>query len=175
MHYRRARVEGGTYFFTVNLANRRSDLLVKNIDALRSSVRLVRKRHPFEIIAMVVLPDHLHAIWKLPSGDSDFPTRWSLIKSGFSRSLSKTGITDDIREKRRERGVWQYRYWEHLIRDDNDLSRHVDYIHYNPVKHGHSFRAADWSYSSIHKYIKSGMISKEWGAGNIELSGSFGE
>ncbi|MEC5205578.1 putative transposase [Vogesella perlucida] len=133
MLYRRSALAGGTWFFTVNLADRREDYLTRHIDVLRQAVRQTRSHHPFEIIAMVVLPDHLHAIWALPPGDADYPLRWALIKSAFSRSLPKTECIRDSRLAKRERGIWQRRYWEHQIRDEADLQAHVDYLHFNPV------------------------------------------
>lgn len=163
MFYRRSLVPGGTFFFTVNLADRRSDLLTNNIESLRTTMRLIRQRHPFEIVAMVVLPDHLHAIWRLPEGDADYPKRWSLIKAGFSRGLPRTESIRASRRGKRERGIWQRRYWEHQIRDDGDLARHVEYVHFNPVKHGYVKQAADWRYSSIHRFIREGRVSETWG------------
>jgi len=143
MQYRRANTKGGTYFFTVNLADRKQDLLVQHIDILREAVRIIRQRHPFEITAMVVLPDYLHAIWRLPQEDADFAMRWSLIKAAFSRALPKVEQIRASRQKKRERGIWQRRYWEHLIRDEEDLAKHMDYIHFNPVKHGYVSHAVD--------------------------------
>ena len=162
MRYRRAFATGATWFFTVNLADRQQDLLTRHITLLREVMHEVKVHHPFEIDAMVVLPEHLHAIWTLPPDDADYPTRWSLIKSGFSRTLPKTEAIGDSRRSKRERGIWQRRYWEHQIRDDADLQAHVDYIHYNPVKHGHTDLPAAWPYSSIHRYIAQGWLSQEW-------------
>jgi putative transposase len=163
MRYRRSRATGGTFFFTVNLADRQGHLLVTHIEALRSAMRSTRRGHHFEIVAMVVLPDHLHAIWRLPEGNADYPLRWSLIKAGFSRSLPKTESIRDSRARKRERGIWQRRYWEHQIRDDDDLRRHVDYVHFNPVKHGYVEHAIDWPYSSIHRFVREGAVSETWG------------
>ena len=162
MRYRRADVAGGTFFFTVNLAERSSGLLTRHVDGLRTVVRKVRHAHPFEIVAMVVLPDHLHAIWTLPVGDRDYPMRWSLIKSGFSRLLPKAERINPSRQHKRERGIWQRRYWEHQIRDERDLQQHVDYVHINPVKHGYVSRAAAWPHSSIHRYIRMGWLNESW-------------
>ena len=162
MHYRRARTTGGTYFFTVNLADRRSDILVRHIDTFRTVVNAVKTRHPFAIVAMVVLPEHLHTIWCLPESDADYPLRWPLIKAGFSRRLATGEVVSVSRHAKRERGIWQRRYWEHQIRDETDLERHVDYIHYNPVKHGWAARAVDWPYSTLHGYIKRGMATANW-------------
>ena len=174
MRYRRSIVAGGTYFFTVNLADRSQDWLVKNVDVLRDAFRAVRARHPFDIMAMVVLPDHLHAVWRLPPDDADYPLRWSLIKSHFSRTLPKVEPIRDTRFHKRERGVWQRRYWEHQIRDEHDLQTHVDYIHYNPVKHGYVANPVDWPHSSIHRYIASGLLPSRWAEG-VENEGDFGE
>jgi len=176
MQYRRTDVKGGTYFFTVNLAERRHHLLVEHIDVLRHAVQQVKQQHPFHIDAFVVLPDHLHAIWTLPQGDADFATRWMLIKAGFSRRIARGERRNQSRISKRERGIWQRRFWEHLIRDDKDYARHVDYIHYNPVKHGYVNRAVDWPFSSIHRYISSGLVDRDWG-GDIkaEDSGGYGE
>jgi putative transposase len=138
--------------------------LVEHIDALRSAVRIVKQRHPFEIVAWVVLPEHMHAIWALPGDDADFAGRWSLIKSGFSRGVARTGAEaiSASRAGKRERGIWQRRFWEHLIRDEVDLQRHVDYVHVNPVKHGHVERASEWPHSSIHRYIERGWLTEDW-------------
>ena len=168
MRYRRAQVNGGAYFFTVNLAERRQSLLVEYIDVLRKVVGMVKERHPFTIDAMVILPEHLHAVWTLPPGDDDYPRRWMLIKTGFSRHIPHGERRSASRASKGERGIWQRRYWEHLIRDEGDFARHVDYIHFNPVKHGHVSRAANWPYSSIHRCIEAGMIGRDWGAGICE-------
>jgi putative transposase len=130
--YRRAYVEGGTFFFTVTLADRSSDMLVRYIDRFRRIYRSVEERYPFETIAICVLPDHLHALWSLPQGDADFSLRWSLIKSGFSRGLPGNMPRSSSKIARGERGIWARRYWEHAIRNNADLERHVDYIHFNP-------------------------------------------
>ncbi|MBL1459160.1 MAG: transposase [Methylophaga sp.] len=165
MRYRRADVAGATYFFTVNLLNRKQTLLTDHIDTLRACIKTVKQRHPFHIDAMVILPDHLHAIWTLPPGDADFAKRWMLIKTAFSRALPKHENINQSRKSKRERGIWQRRYWEHLIRDELDYERHVDYIHYNPVKHGYVDKTFDWPYSSIHRFIEKGIISSDWGVG----------
>jgi putative transposase len=171
--YRRAFVPGATYFFTVNLADRRATLLVDHIDLLRDAIRYVRRHHPFDIDAMVVLPDHLHAILTLPSGDADFPLRWRLIKTWFSRHLPHGEHRRASRIDKGERSIWQRRYWEHLIRDEIDLARHVDYIHWNPVKHGHAARAVDWPCSTCHRFVRDGVLTKDWDDGGDDAS--FGE
>jgi putative transposase len=163
MRYRRANTEGETYFFTVNLADRLSDLLVRHIEDLSAVTQSVKQVHPFSTVAMVVLPEHLHALWRLPSGDADYPLRWSQIKAGFSRQIPKDEHIRVSRQAKRERGMWQRRYWEHQIRDEDDLARHVDYIHHNPVKHGLVRRPVDWPHSTLHGYIERGMLMQEWG------------
>jgi putative transposase len=175
MNYRRAKTEGGTYFFTVNLADRRQATLVEHIDMLRSAISLVKDRHPFVIESIVIMPEHLHAIWTLPEGDKDYPTRWALIKAGFSRNIAKGEMIGASRAAKGERGIWQRRYWEHLIRNDEDFTRHVDYIHFNPVKHGYVSNPIDWPYSSIHRFVASGVVPANWGALSLDISGDFGE
>ena len=145
------------------------------IDSLRSVVGEVYRAHPFEIIAWVVLPEHLHAIWRMPDGDTDYPMRWGLIKAGFSRALPKVEKIGQSRTKKGERGIWQRRYWEHMIRDDLDLERHVDYIHYNPVKHGCVRRAMDWEFSTFHRYVRAGWIPENWGGETIPDTVGRGE
>ncbi|MCL2310843.1 MAG: transposase [Proteobacteria bacterium] len=161
MRYRRAWQEGGTYFFTVNLAERSHTLLVDRIENLRNAVRKVKRAHPFDILAWVVFLDHLHAVWTLPENDSDFATRWMLIKAGFSRGLPRGERISVARRRKGERGLWQRRYWEHWIVDENDLQRHVDYVHINPVKLGYVARASEWPYSSIHRYIRQGWLTPD--------------
>jgi len=161
--YRRAKIQGATYFFTVNCAERHGNhLLVDSIDLLRQIFRKVKSEDPFEIDAMVVLPEHLHCIWTLPPGDADYQTHWALIKAGFSRAIPVGERRSMSRIKRGERGIWQRRYWEHLIRDDQDFERHVDYIHWNPVKHGWVRRVGDWPHSSFHAYVRRGIYPVNW-------------
>ena len=160
--YRRYFVPGGTYFFTVNLAERRRRLLVEHVDLLRAAVAVTRREHPFRIDAVVILPDHLHAAWTLPPGDADFSVRWRKIKARFSRGLPCIERRSVSRVGKGERGIWQRRFWEHAIRDEDDLRRHVDYIHYNPVKHGHCRKVADWPYSTFHRYVVLGIYPKDW-------------
>lgn len=161
-NYRRAWVPGGTYFFTVNLLERRRRLLVERIDALGDAFRAARAARPFAMPAWVVLPDHLHCVWVLPEGDADIATRWRHIKTLFSRTVPMGERRTPRRLAKAERGVWQRRYWEHLVRSDADLCAHIDYIHINPVKHGHAVRAADWPYSSFHRYVHQGIVSVGW-------------
>ncbi|MFQ5562552.1 MAG: transposase [Parvularculaceae bacterium] len=150
-NYRRLFVPGGTYFFTVNLLDRSSDLPTRHIGLLRNAYRYVVARRPFETIAIVILPDHLHCAWRLPPEDHDFPTRWRLFKERFTKGLPADAETRRGRRKG-ERGVWQRRFWEHAIRNDEDLSRHVDYIHFNPVKHRYVADPDDWPYSTWHEW-----------------------
>jgi len=132
--YRRVYVPGATCFFTVNLAERKGNrLLIDHIDGLRLAFAYAKKRKPFRMDAVVILPDHLHCIWTLPDGDTDFSTRWNLLKGHFSRSIEKGERISQSRLNRRERGLWQRRFWDHLLRDQDDYNKHVDYIHWNPV------------------------------------------
>ena len=161
--YRRAFVAGGTWFFTVNLLQRQSSqLLVEHIELLRQVVSEVRHKYPFKIDAWVVLPEHMHCVWTLPPNDSDFSTRWRLIKSGFSRRIPKKENRSAVRLRNNERGIWQRHYWEHLIRDELDFQRHLDYIHMNPVKHGWVRQVKDWPYSTFHRYVQEGVYSLDW-------------
>jgi len=171
--YRRFYIPGATWFFTVNTADRGgNELLVQKIDLLREAFRYVRKRWPFHINAVVIMPDHLHCLWTLPKGDSDFSMRWNLIKGRFSRSLERGESITESRRKRRERGVWQRRFWAHLIVDQEDFNQHVDYIHWNPIKHGKVRRVVDWPYSSFHKFVERGTYSTAWGhSGEFTLQG----
>jgi putative transposase len=173
--YRRAHLEGGTYFFTVTLADRSSDLLVRHIDHLRHAYKATHDLYPFETIAICVLPDHLHAMWALPPSDANFPLRWSLIKSKFSRALPSEAARTPSKVAKREKGLWQRRYWEHAIRDDADLARHIDYIHFNPVKHGHVSRVRDWPHSSFDRYVRRGLLPADWSGDMQEVTGKFGE
>lgn len=161
--YKRIRIPGATYFFTVNLNERHgNDLLTKHIDVLREAFRVTKLAHPFTIEAMVVLPDHLHCLWQLPPDDDDFSMRWRLIKAYFSRMLAPDEHISASRERKGERGIWQRRYWEHVIRDERDLQNHLDYIHYNPVKHGHVSRTIDWPHSSFHRFVARGAYPENW-------------
>lgn len=133
--------------------------------------------HPFTIDAFVLLPDHLHCIWTMPEGDRDFSIRWRLTKSYFSRKCDAThkNIPSRSRRKKKEQAVWQRRFWEHLIRDEQDFVKHIEYIHYNPVKHGLAKAPKDWEYSSFHRYVREGVYDLEWGAGeNIMFDDAIG-
>jgi putative transposase len=161
-NYRRSRTSGSTFFFTVNLADRRSDLLIRRIDALREAFHAVKAAHPFAIDAIVILPEHLHTIWTLPADDAQYAVRWRLIKTRFSRRVPPIEPRSQSRVSKGERGIWQRRYWEHEIRGNTDMQRHLDYIHVNPVKHGYVSRASDWPHSSIHRYIAQGDLTTDW-------------
>jgi putative transposase len=173
--YRRNFLAGGRFFFTVNLAERHLQLLTDHVDDQRNAFRETRRRHPFTIDAMVVLPDHLHAVCTLPEGDADFATRWRLIKSAFSRCLVTGERISESRVAKGERGIWQRRNWEHTIRDDDDFARHVDYTHINPVKHQLVARASDWPYSSFHRMVKLGIYPEDWAGDVSDHAEDFGE
>ncbi len=173
--YRRARVPGATYFFTVNLRDRRSGLLVREVELLRATVRATQARHPFHIDAWVVLPDHMHCLWTLPEGDADFALRWKVIKFAFAKRLPPTEACSATLVARGERGIWQRRYWEHLIRDERDYASHMDYLHFNPVKHGHVARVSDWPYSSFHRAVRQGLYPADWGADHRDEGGAHWE
>ncbi len=173
-NYRRAFVPGGCWFFTVNLLDRRLALLVDRVDDLRVAVVKTRERYPFVVDAFVVLPDHLHAVWTLPPDDSDFSVRWRLIKSRFAKSIPRDERLSPVRQARGERGIWQRRYWEHLIRDETDYARHIEYCYINPVKHGLVNRVRDWPHSSFHRDVRAGIFAEDW-AGDAGQIGEFGE
>lgn len=172
--YRRNRVPGGTYFFTVNLLERRRRLLVEHVDALRAAVRTVRDRQPFHIDAWVVLPDHLHCLWTLPPSDADYSRRWKAIKTAFAKAVPRDELLTDVRRANHERGIWQRRFWEHTIRDERDYAAHMDYVYFNPVKHGWVKQVVDWPYSSFHRHVRVGIYPGNWGGG-VEAEGVFGE
>jgi len=174
-NYRRNFLPGASYFFTVNLADRRLRLLTEHIGTLGSAFRETRARQPFTIDAIVILPDHLHAIWTLPEDDADFALRWRLIKLAFSRALPRGERILRSRAEKGERGIWQRRYWEHTLRDETDFARHVDYIHFNPVKHGHVMRVLDWPHSSFHRMVRLGICPPDWGGDAGENGAAFGE
>jgi putative transposase len=166
--YRRNRVPGGTYFFTVNLLERKSGLLVEYIDCLREAVRKVRLNQPFHLDAWVVLPDHIHCVWTLPEGDADYSSRWKAIKIAFSKSMPKTERLSAVRIAKGERGIWQRRYWEHTIRNENDYAAHVDYCHINPLRHGLVSHVADWPYSTFHRFVEQGVYPADWAGAIVE-------
>jgi putative transposase len=185
--YRRYFVPGGTYFFTV-VTQGRSPILCTGLarDLLRRALACTRARWPFQVDAVVLLPDHWHTIWTLPQGDSDFPRRWAFLKKQFTREwLAAGGVEEAISERRQarqRRGVWQPRFWEHLIRDEADFERHLDYIHFNPVKHQLAACPRDWPYSSFQRWVQLGQYAPDWACGTAgavptfdDLESSVGE
>ncbi|MEA3548597.1 MAG: transposase [Thermodesulfobacteriota bacterium] len=168
--YRRYRIEGGCYFFTVNLLERhQNQLLVQQIDILRDVVRRVQVRHPFHIDGWVVLPDHMHCIWTLPQNDDDYAKRMRLVKTLFSKEMPKTERRSRVRQRKGERGIRQRRYREHTIRDERDYATHMDYLHFNPVKHGYVDRVIDWPYSTFRNHVQRGLYPENWGVGDIDI------
>lgn len=169
-YYRRAHVPGGTFFFTVVTEQRAELLTTEPARAiLRNAVQECRQRWPFRIDAFVLLKDHLHALWTLPPGDTEYPKRWAWIKKEFSKAWIAAGgeerETSSSRRRRRRRGVWQRGFWEHTIRDDRDFALHFDYIHYNPVKHDLVSSVRDWPFSTFHRWSRLGVYHPEWGSG----------
>ncbi len=195
--YRRVRIPGAKYFFTVSLADRSSDLLVREVAHLRAAFAVTQRERPFWCDALVVLPDHLHAVWTLPPGDADYSTRWGAIKARFTMRVREAmrrpgfspapapehlpvvtsgryaGLKPGLRADRREAPVWQRRFWEHTIRDEQDYRNHMAYCWGNPVKHGLVDRPTDWPYSSIHRDIRAGRVDPEWSG--VVTDGTFGE
>lgn len=160
--YRRSRIANAPYFLTVTLRDRRSQLLVEHVDVLRTAFREASTRYPLRVEAVVVLPDHFHLLCTLPDDDADFSTRVRVIKRGYTRGLLALGVPLS-RNRRGEYCLWQGRFWEHTIRDDEDYARHVAYIHYNPVKHGLVTTVRDWPHSSFHRYVRLGLLGEDWG------------
>ena len=177
-NYRRCYVPGGSFFFTV-VTERRAAILANDWarDGLRAAFRDCRQRWPFRVDALVMLPDHLHAIWTLPPDDADYSKRWGAIKKHFTQSWLAAGGNEqpltDSRHRYRRRGIWQRRFWEQAIRDQRDFECHCDYLHDNPVKHGHVTRVADWPYSSFHRFVANGTYPSDW-AGHPDLIDTVG-
>lgn len=179
--YIRAKTPGGKYFFTI-VTYRRIRLLTEpeSRTILRQVINEVRQEYPFDVDAWVLLPDHLHCIWTLLEGDADFSRRWGLIKAKFSQKAKTSFHKDEwmthSREHQRERTIWQRRFWEHQIRDENDFQKYLDYIHYNPVKHGLVACVRDWPYSTFHRYVGLGFYPEDWGENiSFESTDFFGE
>lgn len=168
MRYRRASIPGASYFFTVVTQERRPIFdSAETVALFEAGLKHVKARHPFEIDAFVILPDHLHTIWTLPEGDADFSTRWRLIKEAFTKPFVRSREPMQRNASRRaknEQSIWQRRFWEHVIRDEADYAAHVDYIHYNPVRHGFAKAARDWPYSSFSAWIERGAYEPHWGS-----------
>ena len=164
-NYQRLYDKSGTYFFTVVTQERRPIFFnEENIQKLRNVFKEVMEKRPFNIEAIVILPDHIHCIWKLPHNDCDFSNRWKEIKYRFSIDYNGPFPKSDSMNKKKEKGLWQRRFWEHLIRDQEDFNRHFDYIHYNPVKHKLTERVIDWPYSSFKRFVDKGIYKQNWGA-----------
>ncbi len=164
MDYRRARLKGGLYFFTLVTHNRLPLLeTAENLNLLKQAVQHVNIRHPFKQLAYVMLPDHVHCIWQLPEDKDDFSTRWRLVKHYVSCHTPQ------------QRPFWQKRFWEHLIQGQDDYHKHLDYIHYNPVKHGLVKRPREWPHSSYHDFLRIGWYEPGWGETTPETEGEFGE
>jgi len=179
-NYKRQKSVGGTFFFTVVTYKRKP--VLENpvcIKRLRASIKETRRTYPFHIDAWVLLPEHMHCIWTLPDRDGNYSRLWGLIKQGFTkraRALLPDATNSLSRIKHREACVWQRRFWEHEIRNEEDFNNHVDYIHYNPVKHGHVQRVQDWPFSTFHRYVKQGIYSVDWaGDGLAEFTQEYGE
>jgi putative transposase len=161
-------VPGGLYFFTVKTLRNQHFLTDDDVRAaLREGIQFTRQSKPFDIVAWVLLPNHLHCIWRLPPGDADFAARWSIIKRTVTQDcrerLNRPEWESARRRKRQQSTLWQHRYWDHLIRDEDDFNRHMDYIHWNPVKHGFAVNVADWPHSSFHRLVRSGWYDENWG------------
>ncbi len=172
--YRRIRQPGGIYFFTVVTYNRRPILTDPQCrEILRNAWKTVQQKHPFETIAVCLLPDHIHTIWKLPESDTNYSMRWNEIKRNFTHeyrlNFDNQEDRNESRVKRREQTVWQRRFWEHTFYDQDDLNAHIDYVHINPLKHGLVKQAADWPWSSFHRYVKMGIYPPDWG-GEVDKS-----
>lgn len=172
--YKRIKIAGGTYFFTVISYNRKPLLTLDIVrKGLRGAINKTREFLPFEINAWVLLPDHLHTIWTLPSRDANFAARWAMIKQYTSKSCRHLFEYDEnicnSKSLRKEMSLWQRRFWEHLIRDDDDYEKHFDYVHWNPVKHGRVTRVIDWPYSTFHRFVAQEIYPADWGGCNVEL------
>jgi putative transposase len=170
--YRRSYVPGGTYFFTV-VTHQRQPILTSDLSrtCLRAALQAEQTVRPFDIVAFVLLPDHLHTVWALPGGDQNYSVRWQRIKGRFTDAYLAGGGSEAerlaSRVRRKERGVWQRRFWEHAVRDEDDLKRCVDYIHGNPVKHGLVDRVAEYPWSSFHRWVRLGEYEPTWGTAEV--------
>lgn len=174
MNYRRAYLPGGSWFFTLVTENRRPLFASpENVRVLREAFHTVKAKHPFSVGAIVFMPDHLHCIWSLPPGDADFSLRWRLIKTWFTKhcDIVMRPQPDAARKAKHEQAIWQHRYWEHLLRDEYDFVHHVEYIHYNPVKHGYVRRPSEWEHSSFRRYVQDGTYPEDWGSNMMEFDG----
>jgi putative transposase len=161
VNYRRLKITGATYFFTVTLYDRTSTLLTDHVDLLQTAMQQTKSQHPYQTKAFVILPDHLHVIWQLPPRDDNFSIRWKKIKTHFTRNLIKRGFFV-TKNHRNEYNVWQRRFWEHVIRNEDDYKNHINYIHYNPIKHHLVTRTRDWPHSSFHHFVRKGLLPIDW-------------
>jgi putative transposase len=167
--YRRWYVPGGTYFFTA-VTHARRPILCGEVarKCLHEAIAIVRKKRPIELVAIVLLPDHIHSVWTLPQGDAAYPVRWKRIKEEFTLAYLARGGAEApqglSRLRHGERGIWQRRYWEHTVRDEDDLKRCVDCVHWNPKKHGCVANVRDWAWSSFHRHVELGEYAQDWGA-----------
>jgi putative transposase len=169
-NYIRNYTAGACYFLTLNLEQRiNNPVLIDNINLLRSAFKQVKKKHPFKINAIVVLPDHIHLLITLPEASSDYTNIIRTLKAYFSKHLAKAEYISDVRSKRNERGIWQRRFWEHTIKDQRDFNNHMDYIHWNPVKHGYVNKVKDWPHSSFHQCVENGFYAIDW-CGDAEMN-----
>jgi putative transposase len=177
--YKRYFQAGGTYFFTVVTCNRRKIFDTEStLTLFHQSIEYVQQKHPFEIVAYCINPDHVHMIWTLPENDHDYPTRWRLIKSSFSRNWPdpENRTISQSRISKGEKGVWQRRYWEHYIQDEIDFKNHIEYIHFNPVKHKYVNSPYEWEQSSFRDYVNDGLYASNWGSeGNMNYLDKFGK
>jgi putative transposase len=167
--YRRVFIEEGTYFFTITLKNRQSDFLTRYVENFKTAYRGVKKTRPFKTLAYVILPEHCHLIWKLPEDDFDYAGRWREIKKGFTKALLGKGINFQ-KNNHNEYDLWQRRYWEQTIRDEKDLENHINYIHFNSLKHGYVQNVKDWKHSSFHTYVSKGILTQDWMGTNEEIA-----
>ena len=174
-HYRRNYLAGGTFFFTVKLANSKSCLLVEQIDLLREAYAFVQQRYAFETVAVCVLPNHIHGVWALPDGDDDYSLRWRLLKTKFSDAFESLENISASKKRRREKGIWQRRFYEHTVCDDADLRRCVDYVYFNPVKHGLVNSVKEWPFSSFHRDVRRGLFALDWGGSKESSVMNLGE
>ncbi len=180
-NYRRAKTKGATYFFTVVTYRRQRFLCEENVrKALRNGILEVQKNYPFTIDGWVLLPDHLHCIWTLPPNDANFSVRWAMIKRYVTKQCGPELHCEDwmneSKRRRKESTIWQRRFWEHQIRDERDFERHMDYLHYNPVKHDLVRSVKDWPHSTFHRYVSDGVYDENWGDDKIvTIDGQFGE
>lgn len=156
--YRRLYIPGGTYFFTL-VCYRRQAIFAdeQRVILLRQAFREVKTKRPFELLAAVILPDHLHCVWRLPCGDADFSTRWQMVKTAFSRRIPAEVRANGAKT------LWQPRFYEHCLRDEADFHKHLDYIHFNPVKHGLAATPGEWPYSSFKRFVRLGWYASNWG------------